>query len=1007
MNCSKNKGSEWNVWDLHVHTPASFDWKGGRFRNMSDDESVENSCRQIIQQMNTSEPIAFSIMDYFTFDGVLKIREFCKANPGILKKTIFPGMELRIEAPTDKRLNIHVIFAEHISDQKLKDFKTELKILSGDHSSLSDEAIIECARGLSKGKAKTHGCNDYETDDDVAYELGCKTIVITRDTFSKAVNNLGKDNCLVILPYSTYSGINNLDWEKHPLQDTWYLQCSDFLEARNQKDIDLILGNKTPKNKSFFEDFQQSLGGPKPVLAGSDAHKIEDYGVFPGEKKTWLKAEPTFKGLRQVTIEPSSRCFIGEEPKKLKTVKSNSTKFISKIEIKKVQNSNLQEKWFNSTIHFSSELIAIIGNKGSGKSALADILGLLGNSEKQESFSFLNKVKFKKANACKAKNFQAVLYWENGDRPQKLLNAEYEQFEPEKIKYIPQSYLEKICNETESEGFDKELKTVIFSHISHEKRLGYDSLASLLEFKTEEIYKEISNYREDLKKLTKKIISDRQKNTEAYKTNLTNQLAKKIAELKSIKQSKPTEVQEPDIKNIDSDTKEKITELNKLKSEEDIKKTKIIKLKDDSEVLLKNKAILDKSIEQIKILKSDTIKRLQEIKDLLGSINYRDTDFLTFNLSIVNLENESKKTHQSIEKSFLNQINLTEEEEENQEKIKNLSHEIDEPNQKYQKYLSELKIWNQQILSIQGDEDKPDTINYLEVKLIEINNVPAQITEFNKERDKIVKNIHGKIKNMTQIYKEFHAPVQEFLNTKPFKDDEFKISFKAEIVNKSFEDKFFNLIDRSKTGTFYGIDNSEKEINQLLDSCDFDNSEKVIRFVNKVFDALEENTPNRFENQVKNKIPPEDLYNMIFGLEYLNPRYFLQLNNKNIEQLSPGERGVLLLIFYLMVDKDDRPLVLDQPEENLDNQTIYTILVPCIKEAKKKRQIFLVTHNPNLAVVCDAEQIIVASIDKSEGNIVEYHPGAIENPEINKKIMDILEGTKPAFTNREKKYHKT
>ena len=77
-----------------------------------------------------------------------------------------------------------------------------------------------------------------------------------------------------------------------------------------------------------------------------------------------------------------------------------------------------------------------------------------------------------------------------------------------------------------------------------------------------------------------------------------------------------------------------------------------------------------------------------------------------------------------------------------------------------------------------------------------------------------------------------------------------------------------------------------------------------------------------------------------------------------IEQLSPGQRGALLLIFYLLVDKDNNPIILDQPEENLDNETIVSLLVPVLTEAKQKRQIIMVTHNPNLAIVCDAEQII-------------------------------------------------
>ena len=98
------------------------------------------------------------------------------------------------------------------------------------------------------------------------------------------------------------------------------------------------------------------------------------------------------------------------------------------------------------------------------------------------------------------------------------------------------------------------------------------------------------------------------------------------------------------------------------------------------------------------------------------------------------------------------------------------------------------------------------------------------------------------------------------------------------------------------------------------------------------------------------------------------------------------------------------PLVIDQPEENLDNQTVYELLVPCMKEAKQWRQIFIVTHNPNLAVVCDAEQVIWADLDKKNNYIMRHVSGAIENPDINKAIVDILEGTMPVFDNRDSKY---
>ena len=89
--------------------------------------------------------------------------------------------------------------------------------------------------------------------------------------------------------------------------------------------------------------------------------------------------------------------------------------------------------------------------------------------------------------------------------------------------------------------------------------------------------------------------------------------------------------------------------------------------------------------------------------------------------------------------------------------------------------------------------------------------------------------------------------------------------------------------------------------------------------------------------------------------------------------------------------------------------------LPAIISFKKAQQNFItmsldecvnyaILHNPNLAVVCDAEQIIKMNIDKKNNNIVSYQSGSIENPEINKCIVDVLEGTYPAFHNRDQKY---
>lgn len=162
--------------------------------------------------------------------------------------------------------------------------------------------------------------------------------------------------------------------------------------------------------------------------------------------------------------------------------------------------------------------------------------------------------------------------------------------------------------------------------------------------------------------------------------------------------------------------------------------------------------------------------------------------------------------------------------------------------------------------------------------------------------------------------------------------------------------------------------------------------------------------PPGVSEQLRKGGTAQAVYELIFGLDYLTATFSLESDGRPLSQLSPGQRGTLLLLFYLLVDKSHRPIVLDQPEENLDNQTVHELLVPAIAEARKWRQVIAVTHNPNLAVVGDADQVIVAEMT---GGQFRYFSGAIEDPRINGRIVEILEGTWPAFQNRSDKYTPT
>jgi hypothetical protein len=112
-----------------------------------------------------------------------------------------------------------------------------------------------------------------------------------------------------------------------------------------------------------------------------------------------------------------------------------------------------------------------------------------------------------------------------------------------------------------------------------------------------------------------------------------------------------------------------------------------------------------------------------------------------------------------------------------------------------------------------------------------------------------------------------------------------------------------------------------------------------------------------------------------------------------VSQGSPGQKTAALLAFLLIYG--DAPLILDQPEDDLDSSLIYELVVTHIREMKKKRQIIIVTHNPNIVVNGDAEWVI--ALDVVKGQTRQVGTGSLQQSDIRKRICEIMEGGKDAF----------
>jgi hypothetical protein len=169
-------------------------------------------------------------------------------------------------------------------------------------------------------------------------------------------------------------------------------------------------------------------------------------------------------------------------------------------------------------------------------------------------------------------------------------------------------------------------------------------------------------------------------------------------------------------------------------------------------------------------------------------------------------------------------------------------------------------------------------------------------------------------------------------------------------------------------------------------------------------EALLERSPVPKADQADYRAWSKRFAKWLYGTDHIAIQYSIDYDGVDIRKLSPGTRGIVLLLLYLALDDaDDRPLIIDQPEENLDPKSIFDELVSLFLEAKNKRQVIMVTHNANLVVNTDADQIIIAQVGPHPpGNLppITYLAGGLESAHIRSAVCDILEGGARAFQER-------
>ena len=562
-----------------------------------------------------------------------------------------------------------------------------------------------------------------------------------------------------------------------------------------------------------------------------------------------------------------------------------------------------------------------------------------------------------------------------------------------------------------SDGFERELRAVIFSHIPQDTRLGSLDFDQLTESQEKNFRARMSELRKSLGILNRAIVSIEDQLHPDIRHNLEEQLRLKLGQLAELDGVCPAEVPPP-AESLTPEQKTAAAELSDLMNQQ-------IELANQHKSLSEQQASAavrrqaGRNVEQrLRLFERQVADLRRDLQEDLA------TSGLTFETVVsIQVDNDAMQTvlaqHDEAVKAISEGLaTCIKRQELVRIKAQSLSDHLNEPQRTHQAYLAARKEWQDHKDTLQGAADKPDSCNGLRTRIAQIDQLPMQLEERKTERANLMLELYTVLAEQRAARASLFEPLQKLIEENSLIRDQYRLRFQANLSLSpdALAENIFSIVKQS-VGALRGADESRAAVRECCDRYDLSSEEGIIGLVNGLVCLLTEAARKSARNEhglrsiLRKDRQPTEPYDYIFGLEYIEPKYTLLFQDSPIEHLSPGQRGALLLIFYLLVDKGHNPIILDQPEENLDNETIVSLLVPVIAEAKKNRQIIMVTHNPNLAVVCDAEQIIHAQFDRRNNATVTYTSGAIESIDINKKVVNVLEGTKPAFTNRSIKYH--
>ncbi|MCH4565256.1 AAA family ATPase [Halomonas sp. EGI 63088] len=976
-----DRGSEWHRWDPHIHTPGTV---------LNDQYSGADPWEIFISKVEASNPAirALGITDYFGIDPYEKVLELKRQGRLSHVGLVFPNVELRLNIETNRgaAVNLHLMFPPDDSDHvdRIKRFLLEFEFsYQGENFRCHREDLIRLGK---KHKPE-------QTDPDAARSVGANQFKVSLDQLKAALGKHEwiKHNALIAVAGGQKDGTSGL----RDSTDSWAAQ------RKNIEQLAHIIFDSNPKQISFWlgqgalsvQELDEQYNGRKPCLHGSDAHTAVRVGAPDQQRYCWIKGDLTFESLRQTCLEPEERAVIGLEPPR-GSLQSHTIKALT------VSGAPWLRK---ASIPLNAGLVAVVGARGSGKTALADLVAAggyaLSTQLNKESFVFRAK---EHLGTCKAE-----LTWENSETTcNEVSSVDIDNIlDTPHVQYLSQQFVDKLCSaEDTSNPLNAEIERVIFDAHTRDDCMGASSFQELLELRLEGTRQKRRRHQETLRKASSDLTEER-----SLKDSLEGLIKDRSEKAKEI------ELDKRDRKSlVPKGNEERTKRLEEVSQAAEQTRLQVERAKRRYQTLLHLKG----DVEDFRTRRAPGI--LDGLKQERPDTGLSEADWNEFKVGFVG-------DVDTLLANRLRQVNSLVAELKGPSDVTPPISEGADPNVSL---IPEGADLNQQTLSlldcevarlnllVGADSTKikrysalSDKITKAESALVKLDEqierareANVRIKELTQLRRTAYEGVFEAIVEEEQELKDLYAPIQQRVAADTGSMERLGFTVKRNVDIEKWAKAGEDLLDL-RTGPFRGRGQVLQAAKGTLmpawqTGSAAEAATALLEFVRENEEKLRAHQPEKSEFREWARRISDWLY----STDHITVGYSLQYDGVEIEQLSPGTRGIVLLLLYLSIDaEDDRPLIIDQPEENLDPQSVFEELVTRFREAKKRRQIIIVTHNANLVVNTDADQVIIASCSHHRlGKLPEimYECGGLENPDIRRRVCEILEGGERAFKER-------